>query len=438
MQKVDSIISARWLAPLDNNSDVVYENYSLVIDHGKILDLLATEKAIQKYQATDHQRLAEHVLLPGFINCHTHAAMNLLRGVADDRRLVDWLNNYIWPIEKKYLSDTFVYDGALLAIAEMIKSGVTCFNDMYFFTGAVARAIEQTGIRATIGMHLIEFPTPYAQTIDEYFAKEIQAYEQYHHHPLINFSVAPHSVYTISDPTFMRCKQLAEDYDLPIHIHMQETIDEIEQSLRERKKRPLKHLYDLGLVSSRMLAVHMTQIVDEDIAILQETNANIVHCPESNMKLASGYCPVSKLMKAGVNIALGTDGAASNNDLNMMGEMRSAAFLAKHMTGDPTALPAHQALQMATYNGAKALNQLEHIGSLRIGKQADCIAIDLNRIATQPVYDPLAQVVYASSREQITDVWVAGRALLQEGKLTTIDEQQLIANAKQWQNKIAG
>lgn len=435
MEKVDKIISARWVAPfLDEKTTL--ENHSVVIHQGKIKDLLSTDQALQQYQSDHHHQMNEHILLPGFINTHTHNAMTLLRGIADDRKLMDWLNNYIWPTEKKFMSDQFVFDGSLLAIAELIKCGVTCFNDMYFFPEATARAVEQSGIRANLGINLIEFPTPYANNIDEYFSKGLQAYEQYHQHERINFCLAPHAIYTISDPTFVRVLELAEQHDMPIHIHVQETAEEVEQSIQERGKRPLKHLYDLGLVSPRMLAVHMTQIVDEDIAILKDTGAHIVHCPESNLKLASGYCPVQTLLDAGVNVALGTDGAASNNDLNMIGEMRSAAFMGKYVNQNPEALPAHKVVEMATLNGAKALNQADAIGSLAIGKQADCVAIDLNRIETQPVYDPIAQVVYAGSRDQVTDVWVAGKQLLAAGNLTTIDEQQLLANAKQWQAKI--
>ena len=435
MKSVDQIINAKWVITCEEQNKIL-ENHALIVHNGLIKDILPSTQAAKTYSAKSIENYTAHALIPGLINSHTHISMNYFRGLADDLALMNWLNNHIWPAEKKWVSHEFVRDASLFAMAEMIRSGTTCFNDMYFFLSATAEAAEIAGIRAHIGMTVIDFPTAWAKTTEEYFAKGLEFYEQYKNHPFITATVAPHAIYTVAEKNLLRVKEVAEKYNLKISMHIQETADEVNQSLEQTKLRPLKRLQNIGLVSPRLIAVHMTQINEEDLAILQAEKPNIVHCPESNMKLASGICPVEKLRSLGINVALGTDGSASNNDLNMLGEMRSASLLAKLSTHNPESLPAEESLKLATLHGAKALG-IDHItGSLTIGKAADIVAIHLDEIETLPLYHPVSQIVYAAARNQVTDVWVAGKQLLKNRKLTTLDEKELIAKAKSWGKKI--
>ncbi|MDR3492703.1 MAG: TRZ/ATZ family hydrolase [Gammaproteobacteria bacterium] len=435
METVNQIIHAKWLITCEADNQVL-ENHALVIHDGKILNILPSDKATTLYQASDIQHFDHHTLMPGFINSHTHLAMNLFRGLADDLTLMNWLNHHIWPAEKKWVSDEFVYDASLFAMAEMIRSGTTCFNDMYFFLPATAKATHTAGIRGHIGITVIGFPTAWAQTSDEYIAKGLAFYNEYKNHDRITATFAPHAIYTETEETLIKIRDLAEEHDLKINMHVQETADEVNQSLAQTSKRPLRRLHDINFVSPRLIAVHMTQIDDEDLEIVAKTKPQIVHCPESNMKLASGSCPVQQFQSLGLNVALGTDGAASNNDLNMFGEMRSAAMHAKLITGNPESLAAKEVLTMATLNGAKALG-IDHItGSLTVGKAADFIAINLDTIETLPLYHPTSQIVYAASRSQVTDVWVAGKQLMKNRQLLTLDEKELMKKARYWSQKI--
>jgi 5-methylthioadenosine/S-adenosylhomocysteine deaminase len=432
---MDQIIHAKWLFTGEATTPLL-ENHALVIQNGVIQAILPNQLAAERYPGTHQAHYATHLVMPGLINSHTHIAMNLLRGLADDLALMDWLNHHIWPAEKAWVSDTFVRDASELAIAEMIRSGTTCFNDMYFFLPATAEVAERAGIRASIGITVIGFPTAWAQDATDYINKGMAFYEQYKNHPRITTTFAPHSIYTVDEPTLAKIGELAEQYNLKINMHVQETATEVEQSLAQFKLRPLQRLDNLGLVSPRLIAVHMTQLNAEDLEIIAAKKPNIVHCPESNMKLASGACPVDVLQQLSINVALGTDGAASNNDLNMLGEMRSAAFLAKLVSRNPAALPTQNVLQMATLNGAKALG-IDHItGSLAIGKSADFIAINLDEIETLPTYHPAATVLYAASRNQVTDVWVAGKQLMKNRELLTLNEAEIKAKAHHWQQKI--
>ena len=434
--KVDTLIHARWIIPVEPAS-VTYENHTLVIDNGKIIDLLPTERALQKYNSTHSEYLDRHALLPGLINCHTHAAMTLLRGIADDLPLMEWLQNHIWPLEHKWMSEEFVKDGTDLAIAEMILSGTTCFNDMYFFPEVTARQAQHYGIRAKVGLIVIDFPSAYADNSADYITKGLALHEQLRQSDLCSTAFAPHAPYTVSDEPLQKIRTLADELDLPIHIHVHETAHEVEQAVAATGQRPLQRLHALGLLSPLMLAVHATQLTDAEIGLLADTGVHVVHCPESNLKLASGFCPVAKCIAAGVNVALGTDGAASNNDLDMLGEMRTAALLGKAVAADASAIPAMTALRMATINGAKALGLEAVCGSLESGKAADVIAIDLDFLETQPLYCPVSQIVYAASRQQVTDVWVAGKRLLQQRQLTTLDSDELKAKAALWQKRLA-
>ncbi|MCK5661903.1 MAG: TRZ/ATZ family hydrolase [Thiotrichaceae bacterium] len=435
LKQVDSIIHARWIIPIESDN-TVYEHHSLIIQQGKILDLLPTEACHKKYTSPIEHQCNNHALLPGFINSHTHAAMNLMRGLADDLPLMEWLSEHIWPTEAQHINYQFVKEGTELAVAEMLRSGTTTFNDMYFFPDATAKVAEEAGIRAVIGLIVIDFPSAWAKDSDEYLHKGIQLYEQYQHHPLISTAFAPHAPYTVSDAPLEKIKTYSEKLDIPIHIHLHETQDEVEQAVSNNGQRPIARMEKLGLLSPLMIAVHATQLQDEEIDLLKQYGVNIVHCPESNMKLASGFCPVSQLKSKKVNVALGTDGAASNNDLDMLGEMRTAAFIAKGINQDASTLPAYDILKMATINGAKALGLEAITGSLSIGKAADVIAIDLNHLETQPVYNPISQIVYAANRDQITDVWVQGKHLLNKRQLTTLDSEKIIKNAQIWRDKI--
>ena len=437
MEQITQLIHAKWIIT-GEFTDNILENYSIAINKGKILAILPTGEAKKNYSATHTENYSTHAVLPGLINSHTHLAMNYFRGLADDLALMDWLNNHIWPAERQWVSHEFVRDASLFAMAEMIRSGSTCFNDMYFFLQATAEAADIAGIRAFIGMTVIDFPTAWAKDPEEYFAKGQEFMQQYKNHPRITPTLAPHAIYTVAEKNLLKVKEIAETNNLKINMHVLETADEVKQSLEQTGKSPLQRLQDIGLVTPRLIAIHMTQLDEKDFEILQAGKPNIVHCPESNMKLASGSCPVEKLKSLGINVALGTDGAASNNDLDMISEMRSAAFLSKLITKNPESLSAHEALTMATLNGAKALGIDNITGSLSVGKDADFIAINLDEIETQPLYHPSSQVVYAASRNQVTDTWVAGKQLMKNRQLLTLDEKELLAKAKEWRHKIGG
>lgn len=435
MENVDTLLHARWIIPVEPD-DAVYEHHCLAIKDGRIHALLKSDEARSLYRADIELGLPDHVLIPGLINAHTHAAMSLFRGLADDLPLMEWLNNHIWPAEGAWVNPEFVRDGTQLAIAEMLKGGVTCFNDMYFFPDETAQAVHESGMRAMLGMILIDFPTAWAQNAEEYLDKGLRLHDHYRNHPLISTAFAPHAPYTVSDAPLERVRVLADELDVPIHMHVHETAVEVQQGVEHHGIRPLQRLDKLGLTSPRLLGVHMTQLTDEEITAYARSGAHVIHCPESNMKLASGFCPVYKLMKAGINVAIGTDGAASNNDLDMFAEMRSAALLSKAVAGDASAVPAHQALRMSTLNGAVALGLGEETGSLVAGKAADVTAVYMGAIETQPMYHPISHLIYAAGSRRVSDVWVAGKHLVKEGALTTLDEQDILSKARSWQQKI--
>lgn len=437
MTHVDTVVHARWVVPVEPDG-VLWEHHALAIHQGRIVEILPSDNAAGRYRADEVVRLDRHALVPGFVNAHTHAAMSLFRGLADDLPLMEWLNKHIWPAEAKWVSPEFVRDGTELAIAEMLQSGTTCFSDMYFFPEETARACHSAGMRAVVGLILIDFPTVYAQTPDEYLHKGLKLHDQLRTSKLVRTAFAPHAPYTVSDDPLAKLRTFNNELNLPVHTHVHETAHEVEAALQATGKRPLARLAALDLLGPNLVAVHMTQLTAADIDMVARVGASVVHCPESNLKLASGFCPVHALLTAGVNVGLGTDGAASNNDLDMLAEMRTAALLAKAVANDATAVPAPTALRMATLNGARALGLEEHIGSLVPGKAADMIAVDLSAPATQPLYDPVSQLVYAAGREQVTDVWVAGQRLLRERVLTTLDHADVAAKAERWRAKIAG
>ncbi|MDT8403713.1 TRZ/ATZ family hydrolase [Sulfuriflexus sp.] len=435
MNNIDLLLHARWLVTVDAD-DRVLDNHCLAIQAGEIIDILPTAEAATRYVARQQQYFEQHVLMPGMINTHTHAAMNLMRGIADDLPLMEWLEQHIWPTEARWVSSEFVRDGTRLAIAEMLRGGTTCFNDMYFFPDEVARVASEAGIRASIGLIVIDFPTVWANDAGEYISKGLQVHDQVRDNALITTAFAPHAPYTVSDAPLQKLNMLAEELDIPVHMHVHETSNEVNTALKNNGQRPLDRLHELGLLSPRLLAVHMTQLSAADIQLVAATGTHILHCPASNLKLASGFCPVQDLLDAGVNVCLGTDGAASNNGLDMFGEIRLAALLAKGVSANPCSVDAFTALRMATINGARALGIDDITGSLETGKAADVIAIDLAHIETQPTFEPVSQIVYATGRQHVSDVWIAGRQLLRDGVLTTMDEKALLDTARAWTERI--
>lgn len=436
MHNIDLLLDARWVITVNENNDVL-PDHSVAVDKGRIIDILPTSVAQDRYLAKNHHQLNDKALLPGLINCHTHAAMTLFKGYADDLHLMDWLQNYIWPAESKWVDEEFVHDGTELAIAEMLRSGTTCFMDMYFFPDVTARLVNASGMRAAIGMIVLDFPTVWAQNAEEYLEKGLRLRDEYREHSRIKTVFAPHAPYTVSAEALGQIQTLSDEMDLPITMHIHETQAEVDDAETKNGQRPLDSLNDMGLVSPNLVAVHMTALNDKEIQMLADNGAHIAHCPESNMKLASGFCPVSDLLEAGVNICLGTDGSASNNDLDMFGEMRSAAMMAKVYSGDAASGKAEDILRMATINGAKAIGMDSEIGSLETGKAADFIAVDFSTLESHPVYNPVSHLVFNTSRDQVTDAWVHGRQLLKERSFTRLDEQEIIRKTCQWSDKIA-
>jgi len=435
MIAADNILTARWVLPIEPD-DVVLEHHALILRDGHIHDLLPIAEALSRYPGIPVEEFPAHALIPGFVNSHTHAAMCLMRGIADDRPLMEWLTDHIWPLEQQWMGEAFVRDGSDLAMAEMIRGGVTCFNDMYFFPEVTASRAIRCGLRAVLGMILVDFPSAWASGPAEYLEKGLQLRDEMLNDPLVSFAFAPHAPYSVADEPLRRIATLAAELDLPIHMHLHETAAEIDQSRQQYGLRPLNRLQQLELLGPNYIAVHMTQLTDEEIVQLAVAGVSVVHCPESNLKLASGFCPVAGLVAAGVNVAIGTDGAASNNDLDVMGEMRMAALLAKAISGDASVIPAKTALRMATLNGARALGLETEIGSLERGKWADITAIRLNAIETQPLFNPVSDLVYAASRHQVSDVWVGGRRLLRDRQLTTLDIDEIRQNAAEWRQKL--
>lgn len=431
---LDLLLVPTWLVPVEP-AGVVLEGHALGLRDGLIAWLGPRERAPAALQVRE---LPDCLLCPGLINAHGHAAMSLFRGLADDLPLMTWLREHIWPAEGRWVDPGFVRDGTDLAIAEQLKGGITCFADMYFFPREACEQVEQSGIRAQVAVPLLDFPIPGAATADDALHQAIELFGELRHHPRITIALGPHAPYTVGDETLEKIRVIADQLDAPLHMHIHETASEVEQAVAEHGERPLARLARLGLLGPSLQAVHMTQISDEDLALLVESNTSVIHCPESNLKLASGFCPVERLWQAGVNVAIGTDGAASNNDLDLLGETRTAALLAKAVAGSASALDAHRALRMATLNGARALSLDAQIGSLELGKAADLVAFDLSGLAQQPVHDPVSQLIYATSRDCARHVWVAGEQLLEERRLTRMDEAALTAMARAWGARIAG
>lgn len=435
MQTIDTLIHARWVVPVVPRNHIL-ENHSIAINDEKIIAILPTDLASETYQAKNSVDCKTHVVMPGLINTHAHTPMNLLRGLADDLQLMDWLQNHIWPAEGKLLTPKSIYDGSLFAIIEMLRGGTTCFNDHYFYPNDTARAAIDAGMRACVGLWVGNAPTGWAKNADECLEKAEIEYQNRPRNDLITYALAPHSPYITNNDSLLKTKAFAEKYDLPIHIHLHETQDEINIDMNTYGERPLSRFNKLGLLNEKLIAVHMVHLTDEEIALCAEKKVHVSHNPESNLKLASGFAPIAKMLDAGVNVCLGTDGAASNNDLDMFGELRTAALVAKGVSQNPTVFDAMTALEIATINGAKALGLADKIGSLEVGKYADVIAVNLDHFFTQPVFNPISHLVYAMNRLQVSDVFIAGKHLLHGGEFTKLDVKAITANANKWADTV--
>ena len=435
-QACDVLIEAGWVVPVVPHG-VVLEDHAVAISGNKIIKVLPIAEARARFAPAETVLRPDAALMPGLVNAHTHNPMTLLRGIADDLPLKVWLQQHIWPVEAAVIGPDFVADGVTLAIAEMLRGGTTCCNENYFFPDVQAATYKRHGFRARVGLPVIDFPTAWASSDDEYFDRAGEVHDSWRNDALITTAFAPHAPYTVSDANFERVRMLADQLDVPVHLHLHETAQEVQQSVDEHGQRPLARLDRMGLVNDRLIAVHMTQLTEAEIHLCAERGVSVVHCPESNLKLASGFCPVCALQRAGVAIAIGTDGAASNNDLDMFGETRTAALLAKAVADDAAGFNAHEALRAATLGSAKAMGLDEQIGSIEIGKQADLVCVDLSALETQPLHNVVSQLIYATGRHQVSDVWIAGAAKLRQRVLVDIDLEGVLANARQWRERIA-
>lgn len=433
---IDLLIEARWIVPVEPHATVL-EHHAVAVNADCILELLPISEARTRYSPRERVELNEHVLIPGLVNTHTHNPMTLLRGLADDLPLMVWLQDHIWPAEAKVIGPEFVRDGVELAVAEMLRGGTTCANENYFFPDVIGATYRRMGFRAVVGLPVIDFPTAWAKSQDEYFERAAEVYESFRGDALVGTAFAPHAPYTVSDESFERIRMLSDQMDISVHLHTHETAHEVEEEKKKSGLRPFQRLQKLGLVNDRLIAVHMTEVTDGEIAACAEAGVSVVHCPESNLKLASGFCPTEKIRRAGVNLALATDGCASNNDLDMFGEMRTAALLAKAVARDAAAFDAPYALRAATLHGARAMKLETRIGSIEAGKQADLTAVRLSDLESQPLFNVLSQLVYATGRHQVTDVWIAGRRKLDARELVDVDTDAILAKTRAWRERIA-
>lgn len=434
---VDAVISPKWIVPIHPRGQIL-EDCGIAVLDGEIVAVEPNDRIEKSFVTKKHFHLPQHLVMPGLINAHGHAAMTLLRGLADDLPLMTWLQEYIWPAESQWVDESFVKDGTELAIAEMLKSGTTCFSDMYFFPEVAARIADQSGIRAQICFPVLDFPTAWARDADEYIHKGLKLLEKYLTHDTIKIAFGPHAPYTVSDEPLRQIATLSKQRNANIQIHLHETSHEVNESVKNFGVRPIERLENLGLLGPTTQCVHLTQLTDNDIEILRQSGASAIHCPESNMKLASGTCPVSSLIDAGIATGLGTDGAASNNDLDMFGEMFTAAMLAKLNDNNAASMDAWQTLHMATLGGAKALGLEQRVGSIEAGKKADVIAIQLNSINSYPCYNIPSTLVYNNRKLKVTHSWVNGKLLMENEELIHFNEAQLTSTAKKWQSKIQG
>nr|WP_297401845.1 TRZ/ATZ family hydrolase [uncultured Marinobacter sp.] len=431
----DIRINARWLLPIEPRG-VVLDHHAVIVQGTHIIAVLPQDQADVAFRARETVDLPHHVVMPGLINMHGHAAMSLFRGMADDLPLMTWLNDHIWPAEGRFVGEQFIADGTQLAMAEMIRTGTTTFSDMYFFPDIAAQVAHDAGMRAQICFPLLDFPTPWGSGPDEYLNKGEAFIKAWKDNDYVMPAIGPHAPYTVSDGPLAQAVALSEKTGARIQIHLHETEFEITEALEKRGQRPTERLRNLGMLGTSTQCVHMTQIDESDLTLLSESGAHVIHCPESNLKLASGFCPAQAMLDRGINVAIGTDGAASNNDLDLFGELRTAAMIAKAVAGDAAALSAHRALEMATLNGARALGRDHDLGSLVPGKLADIIAVDLSDPFLQPVYDPSSHLVYSNHGRAVSHSWINGIPQLQDGRLTRIDVADLMLRVNDWAERI--
>ncbi len=437
MQQRYQILQPEWIVTV-NSSFEVLQDYAVVIEDNRILSLTSVDEIgdLPLYEQAELISLPDCALLPGLVNSHTHASMSLFRGIADDLPLMEWLSEHIWPAEARWVDSEFAADGFKLAAAEMIRSGTTCLSDMFYFPDEIARCAQKIGMRSVVGLIVLDFPSPWAKTADEYLHKALAVHDEIREFSLVSSALAPHAPYTVSDESLRQIAMYSNELDVPVHMHLHETAAEVAEAQQSNGQRPLERLDQLNLLNSNLIAVHMTELDEFEIERVAEAGVNVAHCPESNLKLGSGICPLASLLEKGVNVCLGTDGAASNNDLDLLGEMRTAAMLAKGSSGNASACNARQAIEMATINGARALGMADRIGSIEAGKCADLIAINLASLNTQPLYEPVPQIVYAAASRQVSHVWIDGVAQLRDFELCNLDGDEIIARASSWARKI--
>jgi 5-methylthioadenosine/S-adenosylhomocysteine deaminase len=433
------IIQADWTVTVNPGFEIL-RDYAVLVEDNRILQLIAADDIgeLDCFASAELVRLPGCALLPGFVNSHTHASMSLFRGLADDLPLMTWLTEHIWPAETRWVDPQFTADGFRLAAAEMIRSGTTCLSEMFYFPDEAARCAQAIGMRSVIGLIVLDFPSAWAQNAEEYLHKALAVHDEIREMPLVGSALAPHAPYTVSDEPLRQIAMYSNELDVPVHMHVHETASEVAEAQQKTGKRPLERLDQLNLLNPNLVAVHMTELDEFEIERIAEAGVNVAHCPESNLKLASGFCPVAALLDKGVNVCLGTDGAASNNDLDLLGEMQTAALLAKGYGGNASACSARQAIEMATINGARALGMGDRIGSIEPGKLADLIAIDLSALNTQPLYDPVAQIVYAANSRQVSHVWIDGEPQLKDFELCRLDSDEILAVARSWAGKVGG
>lgn len=441
MPPVTTIIAPGWLARVEPGPAVETGMAVVVQQDGRIAAVEPLARCRAAWPQAGVVELPGHLLCPGFVNLHTHVAMALLRGCADDLPLDQWLAQRIWPIEGQLLSDEFVHDGSLLACHELLLGGVTCFNDMYFHPEATLAAARTLGMRASIGLVVIDFPSTYGTGPDDYLARGLATRDRWRDEPLASFTLAPHAPYTVGDAALARVGTLARELGLPIHLHLHETAREITDSIAEHGCRPLERLRRLGLLGPDLVAVHAVHLNEDEIALLARHGASVAHCPHSNLKLGSGIAPVARLLEAGVNLGLGTDGSASNNRLDLLQEAHTAALLAKGASQRADVFDAHAVLAAMTLGGARALGMDDRIGSIRAGKQADLVAVDLQAPELRPVFDPVSHLIYSAGREHVTDVWIAGRRVVSKRQLADSNGRTALSDVlgriTLWQNRIS-
>ena len=419
--KVDTIINSRWILPIKPKNKVL-ENSSIVINNSVILDIDSTDIINNRYESKNLYNLNDHCVMPGFINNHTHLSMSLFKGIADDLNLDEWLRNEIWPLETKHVNEEFVELGSKLAIIELIKSGSTCFNDMYFFPEVTAYASLELGIRASLGLITIDFPSNYAQNSGEYLEKGLAIRDKLKNETLVSFTMAPHAPYTVGDDTLKKIFTLSNELDLPVHMHIHETENEIKESIKKYNQRPIERLMKLGLINPNFIGIHAVHLNSTDISILSKNKANLVSCPISNLKLGSGIPNATLQNLEKINLSFGTDGSASNNKLDILSEARLGSLLLKGISKDATKFNSNTVLECLTINAAKSLGMENIIGSVEKNKAADLIAINFKKITSQPIFKPVSHIVNATDRENISHSWVNGKCIMEDRNVLTIDE----------------